>query len=269
MRRTLVALAFVGAPAMAGAQTDFYNTDRNRPIRIEDAYATERYSFDAHLAPIRLERSKGGVYNWGIDPELAYGIFPRTQLELGIPVGYTDLGESRRRAGLAGIDLSVLYNLNAETTTLPALGIRASTLFPVGNLAPENVHPSIQGMVTRTLGWARFHVNAEYTFGSEPEAVNGLGAGAVELARWTTGVAVDRTFPLKSTLLTGEVYARQPIHEDEAVEWNAGVGVRHQLDPLTAVDAGFGRRLTADDRSWFVTFGLARVFSFPFLMPGR
>src|SRR4029453_3509588 len=65
-------------PAAAGAQTDYYNTDAGRPIRVEDAYPTERYGFELQLAPLRLERSRGGVYNWGVEPELAYGVLPRT-----------------------------------------------------------------------------------------------------------------------------------------------------------------------------------------------
>ena len=70
-------------------------------------------------------------------------------------------------------------------------------------------------------------------------------------------------------LLTGEVFAQQPIHEDEVVEWNAAAGVRYQLDPYFALDAGLGKRLTGDDQSWFVTFGLARAFAVRALMPGR
>src|SRR5678816_922855 len=77
----LAVAVLTGAAARASAQTDYYNTDRGRPIRIEDAYPAERHSLDVHLAPIRLERSRGGVYNWGIDPEVAYGI----------PVSYTHL----------------------------------------------------------------------------------------------------------------------------------------------------------------------------------
>ena len=144
----LALASLIGVTGRSAAQTDYYNTDRGRPIRIEDAYPAERHSLDAHLAPIRLERSRGGVYNWGVDPEVAYGILPRTQLELGLPLAYTDLGASRQRSGLAGLDLSVLHNLNAETTTIPALGVRVSSLLPVGSLAPDRAYWSVQGMLT-------------------------------------------------------------------------------------------------------------------------
>jgi hypothetical protein len=54
-----------GAAAPLAAQTDYYNTDAGRPVLIEDAYPTERYAFELQLAPLRLERVSGGVYNWG------------------------------------------------------------------------------------------------------------------------------------------------------------------------------------------------------------
>lgn len=270
----VAALAVGGGFAALAAQTDYYNTDTGRPITVEDAYAVERYAFELQLAPVRLERSREGVYNWGIEPEIAYGILPRTQLEIGAPLAYADVGAAGKRSGLAGIDVSVLHNLNVETRTLPALGIAAEVLAPVGGLAPERAYASAKGMLTRTYRWARFHVNGQYTFGQGPQPSDGGraatgGPGAVELSRWLAGLAVDRTYPLTAMLVTAEVFARQPIHNDEDVEWNVGGGVRYQLDPHFALDAGVGKRLTGEDRSWFVTFGLARAFGIRGLMPGR
>ncbi len=258
-------------PGVTAAQTDYYNTDSRRPITIEDAYATERYAFELQLAPLRLERLRGGIYSWGLEPELTYGILPRTHIELGFPLVYADLGASRRRVGLAGIEASLLHNFNVETRTLPALGFVAEVLAPVGGLGPDKAYASAKAMATRTLGWARFHLNGQYTLGATPapnaQGTSGSGVGAVELSRWLSGVAIDKTFPLRATLITGEVFARQPIHSDEAVEWNAGAGVRYQVNQYFALDAGIGKRLTGDDQSWFFTFGLARAFAIRALMP--
>lgn len=250
----------------AFAQTDYYNTDSRRPITIEDAYATERYAFELQLAPLRLERLRGGIYNWGLEPELAYGILPRTHIEVGFPIVYQDLVASRRRAGLAGIEFSLLHNLNVETRTLPAFGLVGDVLTAVGGLGPDKAYASAKAIATRTLGWARFHMNGQYTFGATPTP-NAAGTGAVELSRWLAGVAVDKAFPLNAMLITGEVFTRQPLHRDEDVEWNAGAGVRYQVNPYFAIDAGLGKRLTGADRSWFVTFGLARAFAIRALMP--
>jgi hypothetical protein len=273
-------LAALAATTPLGAQTDYYNTDLGRPLQIEDYLALERYGLELQAAPLRVERGRGGVYNWGVEPELAYGILPRTQLEVGLPFAYIDAGPLGGRAsGLAGIDVSVLHQLNAETA-IPGLAVVGEALLPAGGLGPDRAYASAKAIATRTLSWARFHANAQYTFGSrlpvdgEPAAGGApgsdqLGAGAVELSRWTAGLAADRTFPLRSILVAGELYARQPLRQGEDVELASTLGVRYQQNPRWALDGGVGRRLTGDDQGWYATFGTAYAFGLPFLIPSR
>ncbi|HUQ47046.1 MAG TPA: transporter [Gemmatimonadaceae bacterium] len=263
--------AFLMAATAAHAQTDFYNTDAGRPLTIEDASATERYAFELQLAPLRLERGRGGVYSWGVEPELAYGILPRTQLEIGAPLAYVDASGSSKRFGLAGLDVSLLHNLNVETA-IPALAIAGDVLLPVGRFAPDAPVFSAKGIATRTLRWARFHINGQYSFGDADDEtassnVTELGHGA-ELSRWLAGISVDRTFPLKSTLIGAEVFARKPLNTGGKTAWNAAVGIRKQLSPTFNIDAGVGKQLSGDDRSWFATFGLAHAFAVRSLLPG-
>ena len=255
-------LAAAAPPSAAPAQTDYYNTDAGRPIRIEDAYPVERRAFEIQAAPLRLERARGGIYHWAIEPELAFGVLPRTQLEVGFPLVYVDAGLAGRAAGLAGVAVSALHNLNVETT-MPALGVAASALLPAGGLGPDRAYVSAKGIVTRTFAWARFHVNGEYTFGSRPGGDGDGSADTPELSRWMAGMAVDRTFPLRSMLVTAELFAREPLSRGADVDWSAGAGVRYQLSPRWAIDGGAGRRLTGDDRPWYVTFGSAYAFGLP------
>jgi len=263
-----LALPLLATPLVA--QTDYYNTDAGRPLQIEDAAPVERRAFEIQAAPLRLERARGGTYSWGVEPELAYGIFPRAHIEVGLPLAFVDAGLGSRTAGLAGVDLSVLYSLNAETA-IPALAVSGSVLVPAGDLAPDRTYGSVKGILTRTLPWARFHVNGQYTFGASlPAIADGVAPGAtpiggqaLELSRWLAGVAVDRPFPLRAMLLTGEVYARAPLREGEELEWNAGLGTRYQLSPRVALDAGTGRRLTGDERGWYATVGAAVAVGLP------
>jgi hypothetical protein len=251
----------------AAAQTDYYNTDAGRPVTIEDASPVERRAFEIQAAPLRLERSRPGVYTWGLEPELAYGILPRTHVELGLPLALIDAGTAGRTSGLAGVDLSILHSINLETS-IPALAIAADVLLPVGRLAPDRAYASVKGIATRTLPWARFHINAGYTFGDEPSPTSDE---AVELTRWIAGVAADRAFPLRSTLVTAEVVARQPIHGEEDVEWSIDAGVRRQLTSRWAIDGGVGRRLTGEAGAWYATVGTAFAFGLPWWprSPGR
>jgi hypothetical protein len=267
------ATAFALAIAVpAHAQTDYFNTDTGRPLTIEDAYPTERYAFELQLAPLRMERMHGGTYRWSVEPEIAYGIFPRTQIEVGAPVSYLDARAASGKAGLAGIELALLHNLNLETS-IPALAVAGDVLLPVGRYAPDEAVFSAKAIATRTFRWARFHVNGQYTFGAFDRPPEGGGdesaSGDGETSRWLAGVAVDRTFPLGATLVGAELFARRARFEGADAEWNAAIGVRRQLSPAFNVDAGIGRQLTGEERSWFVTIGVARAFAVRSLMPGR
>jgi len=257
-------LALLLAAVPAAAQTDYYNTDAGRPITVEDAYAIERRAVELQIAPLRLERARGGVYAWGIEPEIAVGLLPRTQFEVGFPLAYVDLGAGRRSTGLAGVELAALHNLNVETT-IPALAVAGELLLPAGPLGPERTYASVKGIATKTFTWARFHLNGQYTFGDRLDGAvaDEAGHGAAELSQWMAGIAVDRTFPLESMLLTAELVARQPLTEGADLAWDTAVGTRYQLSPRVALDGGAGYRLTGDDGGWFATFGAALSIGMP------
>ena len=259
----------IGAHSLA-AQIDFYNTDAGRPIRIEDAYSIERRGLELQATPLRLERGKRGQYRWGIEPAIEYGVLPRTQLEVGFPLAWRDYGLPGRRSGLAGIDVSVLHNLNVETR-LPALAIVADVLLPVGNLASKTTYSSVTGIATKSLGWGRIHVNGQYTFGDAPAvsattastSTGVVGGQVLEISRWLGGVAVDHTFPLRSTLITAEVYAQDGLADASTVTWNSTIGTRYQVSPRWAFDGGIGRRLTGPEQAWSITVGGAYALGLP------
>lgn len=267
----LVVFLATWSASSVSAQTDYYNTDRGRPVQIEDAYVTERHAFELRLAPVRLERSNDGIYNWGLEPEIAYGILPRTQIEVGLPLAYVEVGR-QRNAGLAGLDFSIMHNLNVETEKIPALGVRADLLAPVGSLAADHAFASFTGMATRTTRWIRFHVNGQYTAGpSAPPAALGAsrvgGPAAQEVSRWLLGGAIDKTYPLSALLITAEFYGSKPIESGSRVEYTTGAGLRYQQSPTLALDAGLGRRLNGENPAWFLTFGTAYAFGIRSLIP--
>lgn len=255
----VAALLLLSASA-AHAQTDYYNTDAGRPLRVEDAYALERRAFEFQIAPLRLERAHGDEYHWSVEPEIALGILPRTQLEVAFPLEYVDAGPGLHTAGLAGVEISALYTLNAETA-LPAFGVGAGVLVPAGALGPSRPLISLKGLMTRTFTWARVHVNSEFTV--EWGAARDLLSPESDAVRWMAGLAIDRAFPLRSMLLMAEVFAEEPLVEGRDLEWTAGAGLRYQLTPRWALDGGAGRRMTGQAPAWYFTFGSAVAVGLP------
>jgi hypothetical protein len=256
-----VFLALALAAPAAGAQTDFYNTDRGRPLSVEDAVVIERHAFELQAAPIRFERIARGVTRGGIAPELAWGVLPRTQLEVAVPIAYQEDGtRARPLVALAGVEVDVLHQLNTESVTLPAFALGAGVHLPVGPLAPGRAVATLRALATRTLAWGRVHVNASYAPG---EDLSPGDPAAGEATRWSGGIAVDHTFALRSLLVGADVVALSPMIAVADVEWRAGIGLRHQLSPRVAFDAGLNRRLSAGVPGWSLTAGAAYAFAPP------
>ncbi|HEY0970126.1 MAG TPA: hypothetical protein VGE02_04005 [Gemmatimonadales bacterium] len=267
--RILPSVAIAAAMALpwaaAGAQTDYFNTDAGRPLTVQDASVIERHVIELQAAPVRLERASGGRYSWGVEPELAWGVLSFTQLEVGLPLVVQDgVGGADRRAGVAGVHLSLLHSLNTESRTLPAFALGAATLLPAGPLAPSSAYGTFTGVMTRSFGFGRVHLNGSATVGPTPRAAD--DEGAAELSRWEAGLAVDRALPFRSTLIAAELVARHPLDDAADLAWQVGAGVRRQLDPRWVLDAGLSRTVTGDHRPWSLTVGAAYAFAVPALM---
>jgi hypothetical protein len=258
----LPCLLLLAAARPARAQTDFMNLDRGRPFQVEDAITAERWALELQVSPLRLERASGGGYHWGFEPGVNIGIFPRVELEIGLPIAMTDLN-GKRTTALAGIDLGVLHQLNTESTTLPAFGLRLDALLPVGGFAPTQAYTTVGLLATRSFDdGVRLHANASFTSG-------GARTGVQELSRWMTGLALDRTLPLRFALVGVEATLREPMDRPGMQEWSAGVGTRVQLDPRWLLDLGAGRRGGAGEESWYASVGGAYAFGWRFgLVPG-
>jgi hypothetical protein len=244
------------APGVAAAQTDYYNLDKGRPFHVEDAYPVERRAFEIQAAPVRLQRAPGGIYHWSVEPEVAFGVLPRTQVELGVPLVHVDRGAGGT-SGARALDLGVLYNFNTETR-IPALALAVDAALPVGGIAMDNALLTGTGIATRTLTGMRVHLNGSVTAGNPMDDPNApLPHGSDELSRWSAGVAVDRTIPLRSILVGAELVLTEPIRRAEERHLSAAVGARYQLAPRWAIDVGAGRQVTRAAAAWSLTFGSA------------
>ena len=252
--RGLWLLAALLSPGVMLSQTDYYNLDGGRPLRVEDALVIEHRALELQLAPLRFTGGGRGTHvAIAVEPEMSWGVLPRTQLEVGVPLARA--GTANRAVGAAGVHVSVLHALNTETLGWPGLAVRAAVVLPAGALGPTRPLLTLGALATRTLPKARVHVNASVTPG---RAGGRVGDDA---ARWRVGLAADRTLVMHSMLVGAELVAEEPLG-GAAVVWSAGVGTRYQVGPRTAFDAGVGRRVTGNGE-WFVTLGSAISLGIP------
>ncbi len=250
-------------------------------------------AFELRFAPLSVERHREGQWLVSIEPEMAFGLWPRTHVSIGLPLvslpkpGAPPVVTTQQSAqgmrfaramaapsadviidpsvpsagqmgGLAGVHLSIFHQLNVETR-IPGLAIRGAVLLPAGPFGPSRAIPSVMGIVTRTLpalGAVRVHGNASVAFGEAPDPAAASQVAAEE-PRWMAGLSMDRSFPLQSTLIAIETVAEQGMLASDEVRWRSGVGVRHQFSPRVVIDMGVARQLNGRDPHWSFTFGSA------------
>jgi hypothetical protein len=158
--RALAILAILSH--VAGAQTDYRNLDAGRPLRVEDALVTPRWSFDVQLPSVRAERYGSGVTRWRAEPKVSYGIAPFTEVEVRVPVLYVIPLPSAgaRTSGVAGVAVSMAHAFGVETERVPGLSLGYEALLPAGSLASPRTTHALKAVVSKTLALARIHVNA-------------------------------------------------------------------------------------------------------------
>ena len=254
------ALCVAGAERRLAAQIDYRNLDDDRPTRVEDAYPTERYAFEL-LVPYAFERGRGEPSVHASVLELAYGAFPNAQFGVKAPLAAVrDNGTTVW--SLSGLRAFALYNFNTETRALPAFSLRVDAGFPVGAFGGERTQVAVKGIVTRSWGRSRLHLNGAVRLGPD-----GPGPVVEALDRWWYGAAVDRTLFRQSVLVVGEVYARRSIAPGPT-ELNVSFGLRWQWRPTAVIDLGVSRGLRRGlGPDYAVTLGISKAFAIAGLMP--
>ena len=135
-------------------------------------------------------------------------------------------------------------------------------LLPVG--AVEVAHPSVKGIATKAFRWGRVNASSEAVFGDEPM----ISSAREGLARWETGVAVDRAFARRALLLAAELVARQPMDRTAAVAWTAAAGASYQLTSWVSLDGAVGYTFAGVPGTWNLSAAITRRFVVPGVLPG-
>lgn len=155
-------ITLAGAPLLA--QGDYYNRDSGRPTRIEDAIPTPRYELEFELAPLRVEKLGSGARRWRLEPKLAYGIAPFTDVELRFPYIIVDSPQpdAPRTSGVGGIAVAALHAFGVERSAWPVFAISGEWIAPYGGLSAPIGSYTVKGIATKTFPVARFHANVAY-----------------------------------------------------------------------------------------------------------
>lgn len=246
------------------AQTDWYNTDRGRPLRTEDAVAIERHAFELQLTPFAVT-SAARRSEWEFEPELAWGFAPRTQLGVGVTLsGLRADGHSHATAA-SGVHVSVLHALNTETLGVPAFAVTGVVVIPAGGHRAPRTAAELAVVMTRTGAAARLHANARVRVADAGKrAGDTLAHHGAALPRWSGGIAVDRPLALNAILLAVELTADAPEGDGDVV-WRSAAGVRVQSGTRLVLDAGVARVHSGPRPAWVVTAGSAVAFAIPAL----
>lgn len=141
----------------ARAQASYRNLDAGFPVRVEDATVTERYALDLDLANFRYDELSDLRTRWQYEPRISYGILPRTEAWVRLPVFYRERNVTPR-GGVAGFGVGAMYQLNIESQHFPAVAMGSEFFKPTGpNALPASY--SLRTLVTRSFAAGRLHLN--------------------------------------------------------------------------------------------------------------
>ncbi len=230
VRRVLLILFIV--PSVAWA-LDHDNLDPNRPIQMEDAYAIPKGEIGLESG-VRFNDRRAGKTRFVFQPQIIYGAWYNTQIEIQGDL-FTE-PESVVGANKSGdLHLGVLYNFNTETLTLPAFAMRVEADLPTG-VRSKGVDTQVTGVLTRSFGRLRVHLNAGYTALGSAQGQERNGAYRVVAA---VSYPIGYPHRFRETLIV-DVYTRQSDLVGQRNNTGVEIGLRHQLSSRIVLDGGLG-----------------------------
>jgi outer membrane putative beta-barrel porin/alpha-amylase len=219
--------------AVPGLALDHDNLDPNRPIGMEDAYAIPKGEIGVE-GGVRFNDQRQGPTRVTFQPQIIYGAFDNTQIEIQGDI-FTDPNTIVGPDKSGDLHLGVLYNFNTETLDLPAFAVRAELDLPTG-VNSQGVDTQLTGILTRSFGRLRAHLNAGYTILGSPQGQERPGAyRAVAAVSYPLGYPTS----FRDTLIAS-VYTRQSDQRGQRNNTGVEIGLRHQLTSRIVLDGGLG-----------------------------
>lgn len=251
----MMILFVLGLWPAAGSALDHDNLDPNRPIGMEDAYAIPKGEIGVE-GGVRFNDRREGRTRVTFQPQIIYGAFDNAQIEIqGDLFTEPDTLVGANKSG--DLHLGLLYNFNTETIDLPALALRVETDLPTG-VNSKGVDTQVTGILTRSFGRLRAHLNAGYTVLGSPQGRERPGA-----YRAVAAVSYPLGYPMsfRDTLIAS-IYTRQSDQRGQRNHTGVELGIRHQLTSRLVADAGIGTEFVgpSDRAALLGTVGLSVGF---------
>jgi Putative MetA-pathway of phenol degradation len=227
---TVVILALLPDAALC---LDHDNLDPNRPIGMEDAYAIAQGEIGVE-GGVRVNDRREGRTRVTFQPQIIYGAFANTQIEIqGDLMTEPNTVVGANKSG--DLHLGMLYNFNTETIQLPAFAVRAEVELPTG-VDSRGVDTQMTGILTRSFGRLRVHLNAGYTVLGSPQGQERPGT-----YRAVAAVSYPLGYPTHFLdTLIASVYTRQSDLRGQRNNTGVDIGLRHQLTSRIVLDGGLG-----------------------------
>ena len=144
------------------AQTEYHDLQGGRPTYIEDASVTARYAFEWEMAPVSIEHFGAGLTRFEVEPQLSYGLLPRTDVEITTPFVFREHGATPTN-GLTGFGLGAAHTFNTESVLLPAFAVKGNIVFPGAGATTFGTLYALRAIATRAFGALRLHLNVAYS----------------------------------------------------------------------------------------------------------
>lgn len=234
---------------------DHDNLDPNRPIQIEDAYVIPKGEIGLEGGMVFNDRRQG-TSRLAFQPQIIYGAFRNTQIEVMtnlLTEPLTVVGADKS----GDLRVAALYNFNTETLMLPAFAARVEVGSPTG-VHSRGIATEVDGIMTRSFGRWRTHINAGYTALSAPQ---GHERGGVYRVIAAVSYPLGYPHSFRDTLIA-DVFTRQSDLVGQRNPTGVGLGLRHQVSSRVVFDAGVGTEFIgpADRSTFFTTMGLSLGF---------
>jgi hypothetical protein len=230
--RAALLIAFLIGTQWAWA-LDHDNLDPNRPIQMEDAYAIPKGEIGIESG-VRFNDRRAGRTRFVFQPQIIYGAFNNAQLEIQGDI-FTDPSSLVGANKSGDLHVGLLYNFNTETLAAPAFAMRVETDLPTG-VQSQGVDSQVTGILTRSIGRLRFHLNAGYTFLGSAQGLERNRAYRV-VAAMSYPIGYPHRF--RETLIV-DVYTRQSDLVGQRNNTGVEIGLRHQLSSRVVLDGGVG-----------------------------